>query len=419
MLSNKSLALALCLTITGCAQTPQNDAEGGHWWSFGSDKAATKDAVTQTDAKPDAKPAAGAKPAAPVTAAASAKPVAPVVAAAAKPAAPVAAAASAKPAALVAASAAPEAKADTGSSWWPFSSKSADEKAADAKADLKADLKAATPAPAAAPAAPAIAKTDSETHWWWPFESTSKPKPLAKVDVTNVPMPDPKITQAWLDDYEPRLRAAIKDSNLQLERRDNVLVVIAPVDGSYNPKRPTMLLPVTLGPFTRVAKAVEADPKTAVLVLGHVDSTGSAPASQALTKERAVSIASIFSLSGLKQDRLMLRGMGDMMPRAANDSTQGRALNRRMEIMFTQRTTMLALLSKYSSGKTPPVAEMVAVQDVPAPAAVAKAPAKKAVAKKAAAKPAAKKAPAKPAAKKPAPAKAKAAAPAANDQAKN
>ncbi len=389
MLSNKSLALALCLTITGCAQTPQNDAEGGHWWSFGSDKATTKDAVTQTDAKPDAKPAAGAKPAAPVAAAAAAAPVA---------SAP-----------------APAAKADTGSSWWPFSSKSADEKAADAKADLKADLKAATPAP---DAAPAVAKTDSETHWWWPFES--KPKPLAKVDVTNVPMPDPKITQAWLDDYEPRLRAAIKDSNLQLERRDNVLVVIAPVDGSYNPKRPAMLLPVTLGPFTRVAKAVEADPKTAVLVLGHVDATGTAPASQALTKERAQSIASIFSLSGLKQDRLMLRGMGDLMPRAANDSTQGRALNRRMEIMFTQRTTMLALLSKYQSGKTPPVAEMVAVQNVPAPAPAAKAPAKKApAAKKAAAKPAAKKAPAKPAAKKPAPAKAKAAAPAANDQAKN
>ncbi|MBB6288114.1 outer membrane protein OmpA-like peptidoglycan-associated protein [Pseudomonas sp. SJZ073] len=343
--------------------------------------------MTQTDAKPDAKPAAGAKPAAPVAAAA----------------------------APVAAAPAPAAKADTGSSWWPFSSKSADEKAADAKADLKADLKAATPAPAAAPA---VAKTDSETHWWWPFES--KPKPLAKVDVTNVPMPDPKVTQAWLDDYEPRLRAAIKDSNLQLERRDNVLVVIAPVDGSYNPKRPAMLLPVTLGPFTRVAKAVESDPKTAVLVLGHVDATGTAPASQALTRERAQSIASIFSLSGLKQDRLMLRGMGDLMPRAANDSTQGRALNRRMEIMFTQRTTMLALLSKYQSGKTPPVAEMVAVQNVPAPAPAAKAPAKKApAAKKAAAKPAAKKAPAKPAAKKPAPAKAKAATPAANDQAKN
>ena len=374
MLSNKSLALALCLTITGCAQTPQNDAEGGHWWSFSSDKAAAKDPVTQADAKP----AAGAKPAAPETAAAPAP--------------------------------APVAKADSGSSWWPFASKTADEKAADAKADLKADLKAAEPA------APAVAKAGTEAHWWWPFES--KPKPLAKVDVTNVPMPDPKITQAWLDDYEPRLRAAIKDTTLQLERRDNVLVVIAPVDGYYNPKRPAMLLPVTLGPFTRVAKAVEADPKTAVLVLGHVDATGSAPASQALTRERAQSIASIFSLSGLKQDRLMLRGMGDLMPRAANDSNQGRALNRRMEIMFTQRTTMLALLSKYNSGKVLPVAEMVAVQNAPAPAAAAKAPAKKApAAKKAAAKPAAKKAPAKPAAKKPAATKAKAVV--TSDQAKN
>lgn len=385
MLSNKSLALALCLTITGCAQTPQSDAEGGHWWSFGSDKAATKDAVTQTEATPDAKPAAGAKPAAPVAAAA-------------------------------APATAPVAKADAGFSWWPFSSKSADEKAADAKADLKADLKAATPT-ATPDAAPAVAKTDTETKWWWPFES--KPKPLAKVDVTNVQMPDPKITQAWLDDYEPRLRAAIKDSNLQLERRENVLVVIAPVDGSYNPKRPSMLLPVTLGPFTRVAKAVEGDPKTAVLVLGHVDTNGAEPVSQALTRERAQSIASIFSLSGLKQDRLMMRGMGDLMPRAANDSNQGRALNRRMEIMFTQRTTMLALLSKYNSGK-PPVADMVAVQTapapVPAPAAKKAAPAKKAPAKKAAAKPAAKKAAAKPAAKKAAP---KADAPAANDQAKN
>jgi flagellar motor protein MotB len=392
MLSNKSLALALCLTITGCAQTPQNDAEGGHWWQFGSDKAATKDAVTQTDAKPDAKPAAGAKPAAPVTAAAAA------------------------PAPAAAAAPAPVAKADTGFNWWPFSSKTADEKAADAKADLKADLKAATPA-STPDAAPAVAKTDTETKWWWPFES--KPKPLAKVDVTNVPMPDPKITQAWLDDYEPRLRAAIKDSNLQLERRENVLVVIAPVDGSYNPKRPGMLLPVTLGPFTRVAKAVEGDPKTAVLVLGHVDTNGAEPASQALTRERAQSIASIFSLSGLKQDRLMMRGMGDLMPRAANDSNQGRALNRRMEIMFTQRTTMLALLSKYNSGK-PPVAEMVAVQTapapVPAPAAKKAVPAKKAPAKKAAAKPVAKKAAAKPAAKKAAP---KADAAAANDQAKN
>lgn len=340
MFSNKSLALALCLTITGCAQTPQNDAQDGHWSSFGFfDKTATKDPVQS-----QAAPASAAK----------------------------------------------------------------------------SDAHVASVAP--------VAKSDTGSKWWWPFEN--KPKSLSKVDVTNIAMPDPKVTQAWLDDYEPRLRAAIKDSNLQLERRDNVLVVIAPVDGSYNPKRPEMLLPVTLGPFTRVAKAVEGDPKTAVLVLGHIDASDASSRSQALTKARAQSIASIFSLSGLKQDRLMLRGMGDMMPRAANDSRQGRALNRRMEIMFTQRTTMLALLSKYNS-PTPPKMELVAVQNVPAPAAKKAVAAKKApvARRKAPVKAAAKKAPAKTAVKKSVPAKAavKKAAPAktavkkvlSNDQAKN
>ncbi|SDV02709.1 Outer membrane protein OmpA [Pseudomonas mucidolens] len=381
MLSNKSLALALCLTLTGCAQTPQNDAAGGHWWSFGTDKTTAKDTTAQADASAsDAK----ADLKADLKAATPAPDAAPAVA-----------------------------KTDTDSKWWwPFQ---ADAKEANAKADLKADLKAATPAPAAAPV---VAKTDTDSKWWWPFES--KPKSLSKVDVSNVSMLDPKVTQAWLDDYEPRLRAAIKGTKLELERRDNVLVVIAPVDGSYNPKRPAMLLPVTLGPFTRVAKAVESDPKTAVLVLGHVDTAGNAGQNQALTKERAQSIASIFSLSGLKQDRLMLRGMGDLMPRAANDSTQGRALNRRMEIMFTQRTTMLALLRQYNS-PNPPKAELVAVQDVPAPAAKKAVAAKKAPAKKTAAKRTTKKAAAKPAAKKSTASKTTASAkkPASKDQAKN
>ncbi|MCE4053412.1 OmpA family protein [Pseudomonas sp. Au-Pse12] len=409
MSSNKSLALAICLTVTGCAQTPQNEADGGHWWSFGSDKASSKETApapekpATTQAAPAApaasasKPAVAAKNTAPAAGktSASAKQAAPAAkpAAGAKPA-PVAAAEPAPAPAPVAAAApaAPAAKAESSSWWWPFSSKdSADKPVAEAKK--------AEPAPAPAPAVAAAA--DSETHWWWPFPK-SQPKPLSKVNVADIPMPDPKITQAWLDDYEPRLREAVKDSKLQLERRENVLVVTALVDASFNPDRPAMLLPVTLGPFTRVAKAVEGDPKTAVLILGHADATGPSLANQKLSRDRAQSVAAIFSLSGLKQDRLMLRGMGGVMPRAANDSPQGRSLNRRVEIMLTPRSTMLGLLSKYNQ-PTPSESEMVAVQDAkpPVPAAASKAgkkaaaPAKKSTVAK---KPAAKKAPAKKAA---------------------
>lgn len=344
---NKSLTLALCISITGCAQTPQNDAAGGHWWSLGSDKVAEKPAATP-DAKPAAKVASTPAPAAPATPAATPAPVAKAQ--------------------------------DTGSSWWPFSSKDDAPKAA-APAPV-ADSKLMAPIAVTSSGA-AAAKADSESKWWWPF--SNQPKAVTKADIQDVPMPDPKITQAWLDDYEPRLRSAIQDKHLQVERRENVLVVVVPVDDTFNPKRPSMLLPSSLGPFSRIAKLVEGDAKTSILVLGHGDSSGTGPATQVLSKERATSVASIFSLGGMKRDRLMLRGMGDLMPRAANDSVQGRALNRRVEIVLTQRTTMLALLSKYSS-PTPPVAEMVAIQDVkPAAATLAEkkaTPAKKTTAAK-------------------------------------
>ncbi|AYG46341.1 OmpA family protein [Pseudomonas sp. Leaf58] len=280
------------------------------------------------------------------------------------------------------------------SSWWPFGSDKVAEqevKAAVSEKVVKAD-----------------AKSESASHWWWPFGGDDK---QAKGPV--VPKIDQKATQAWLDEYEPKLREAIKDSKLELERRDNVLAVTIPVDSSYNPDRPNMLLPMTLGPITRVAKTVEGDSKTAVLVLGHADSSGAAAANQKLSLERAASVSAIFRLSGLQRDRLTLKGMGSVMPRAANDSAEGRALNRRVEMLLTPQNTMVALLAKYQQAAPAP-APMVAVQDAKAPVAKAtdSKPAAKAAAKKPAgnakasakapAKTTAKKktAPAKPAAKK-------------------
>ncbi|MBK5011587.1 OmpA family protein [Pseudomonas sp. S60] len=277
------------------------------------------------------------------------------------------------------------------SSWWPFGSdKVADQEVKQAVTEnvAKAD-----------------AKSSSGSRWWWPFGSEEK-----QAEGPVVPKIDQKATQAWLDEYEPKLREAIKDSKLELERRDNVLAVTLPVDGSYNPDRPNMLLPMTLGPITRVAKTVEGDPKTAVLVLGHADTSGVPVANQKLSLERAASVSAIFRLSGLQRDRLILKGMGSVMPRAANDSAEGRALNRRVEMLLTPQNTMVALLTKYQQATPAPApASMVAAQDAKAPiskAAESK-PAAKSATKAAAKKPAAKaKASAKaPAKKKAAPAK--------------
>jgi len=279
----------------------------------------------------------------------------------------------------------PDGSKEGGSSWWPFGSDKVAEQEVKAAVTEKV--------------AKADAKSESASRWWWPFGGDDK---QAKGPV--VPKIDQKATQAWLDEYEPKLREAIKDSKLELERRDNVLAVTLPVDSSYNPDRPNMLLPMTLGPITRVAKTVEGDPKTAVLVLGHADSSGVAAANQKLSLERAASVSAIFRLSGLQRDRLTLKGMGSVMPRAANDSIEGRALNRRVEMLLTPQNTMLALMAKYQkAAPAPSAASMVAVQDAKAAAAKAaeSKPVAKAAAKPAAKKPAAKaKAPANTAAKK-------------------
>ena len=332
MSSNKTLALALCLAITGCAQTPQNNDESGHkWWQFDSFGSSTS-----TDKSADA----------------------------------------------------------------------SDKKAAPAVEKPKV---AVTAAPAAA--------TTSAKKWWWPFDSVAKETQAAPIGV--IPMPDPKVTQAWLDEYEPRLRTAIKGTDLKLERRENLLVVVASADSSFKATRPDLLMPSMLGPFTRVAKVVEGDPKTAVLVLGHADSTGAMASNTKLSLDRAKSVAAIFRMSGLQGNRLTLRGMGSVMPRAANDSNEGRALNRRVEIMMTPQATMVALVSQYAQPALT-AEQLAAVQPAVAASAAKKAaaPAKKATVAK-------KTTPAKKAVK-PAPAKkavvAKTAAAkkvATNDQAKN
>ncbi|MBD3814680.1 MAG: OmpA family protein, partial [Betaproteobacteria bacterium] len=75
----------------------------------------------------------------------------------------------------------------------------------------------------------------------------------------------------------------------------------------------------------------------------------------------ASAVAAIFRLSGLKHDRLRIRGLGSDMPRAANDSQEGRALNRRVEMVLAPQASMLALLARYS---LPAPAAQVAVAKV-------------------------------------------------------
>jgi OOP family OmpA-OmpF porin len=77
---------------------------------------------------------------------------------------------------------------------------------------------------------------------------------------------------------------------------------------------------------------MKANPKLTGEVHGHTDSTGSAAHNQRLSERRANAVRDYFIKQGISGDRIRAKGFGETMPVASNDTAEGRALNRRVEL---------------------------------------------------------------------------------------
>jgi outer membrane protein OmpA-like peptidoglycan-associated protein len=95
----------------------------------------------------------------------------------------------------------------------------------------------------------------------------------------------------------------------------------------------TALLPVAKTRLTEVATALKED-KRAIAVYGHTDSTGGDDLNQKLSEGRAASVKTFLSQQGVPADRITSTGMGKGQPIADNASPEGRANNRRVEIVL-------------------------------------------------------------------------------------
>lgn len=78
--------------------------------------------------------------------------------------------------------------------------------------------------------------------------------------------------------------------------------------------------------------------KTVIEVAGHTDSSGSDQYNQALSQRRAQSVAGYLGSHGVNNQRLMTVGAGEAHPVASNDTEQGRASNRRVELTIVPVT---------------------------------------------------------------------------------
>lgn len=84
--------------------------------------------------------------------------------------------------------------------------------------------------------------------------------------------------------------------------------------------------------FEKVAKEFAAS-KQKVMIVGHTDHKGSYSYNQDLSERRALSIAKIFEEAGVSKDKMYYYGVGELEPIATNETIEGRAKNRRVEIV--------------------------------------------------------------------------------------
>jgi outer membrane protein OmpA-like peptidoglycan-associated protein len=93
------------------------------------------------------------------------------------------------------------------------------------------------------------------------------------------------------------------------------------------------------GTLSQVAQVLHDYPKTAVVVHGHTDATGSEAHNQALSERRAGSVESFLISRGVGSSRMSAVGSGESLPVASNDTEYGRQQNRRVEILLKARAT--------------------------------------------------------------------------------
>lgn len=102
--------------------------------------------------------------------------------------------------------------------------------------------------------------------------------------------------------------------------------------GSYT------LRPEFRATLDRVAENLRQYPDSLIDVYGHTDSTGSDAFNQTLSENRARTVANYLTTQGVAASRIRSQGYGETMPVASNDTTEGRARNRRVEIKIVPIT---------------------------------------------------------------------------------
>lgn len=140
-------------------------------------------------------------------------------------------------------------------------------------------------------------------------------------------------TGGYMDIQARKLREKLEGTGVRVARDGDNIRLIMPNSITFDTNNDIMKASANAALDSVAIVANEYD-KTKLQVIGHTDSSGNDKINIPLSQRRARTVANYLALRGVAANRLYATGVGASQPIASNDTPEGRAQNRRVEIML-------------------------------------------------------------------------------------
>jgi len=136
---------------------------------------------------------------------------------------------------------------------------------------------------------------------------------------------------AYMDAQQNKLSNRLEGTGVGVERVGDDLVLTMPSNITFDTASSEVKSDFH-NVLSAVADVLSEYDKTYIDIAGHTDSRGSLAYNQTLSEQRAMSVGSLLVARGVQNVRVVAQGMGETQPVADNESVNGRAQNRRVNL---------------------------------------------------------------------------------------
>lgn len=137
----------------------------------------------------------------------------------------------------------------------------------------------------------------------------------------------------YMRTQESRLRSRLSGTGIDILRDKNYIILKLPNNITFDSDSDVLKSKFT-PTLKTIANVLKEFKSTLITAIGHTDNVGAAEYNQTLSEKRAKSLTNYLSSNGISVNRLTSIGKGQFQPISSNNTSSGRALNRRVEIML-------------------------------------------------------------------------------------